>query len=110
MMQEGWTLLDVRSPGEANKVPIVGAVNVSAQGNLLKGCFTLSKERKSGCNKHGCSCSSSTDQEECQTPVARAVLEVHEKHSALFSACLEGAAGLFALHTHRCHSSRRMSR
>mmetsp|Transcript_34751 Transcript_34751/g.103091 ORF Transcript_34751/g.103091 Transcript_34751/m.103091 type:complete len:275 (-) Transcript_34751:317-1141(-) len=28
MMKEGWTLLDVRPPGEANKVPIVGSVQV----------------------------------------------------------------------------------
>ncbi|KAG1673544.1 hypothetical protein FOA52_003844 [Chlamydomonas sp. UWO 241] len=28
MMQEGWTLLDVRPPGEASKVPIVGAITV----------------------------------------------------------------------------------
>eukprot|EP00955_Chlamydomonas_euryale_P060236 357659-Chlamydomonas_euryale.AAC.2 len=30
MMKEGWTLLDVRPPGEANKVPIVGSVQVGA--------------------------------------------------------------------------------
>lgn len=46
MMQEGWTLLDVRSPGEANKVSIVGAVNVSAQGNLLQVQLALCTKRE----------------------------------------------------------------